>query len=302
MLAATGAARYTDVIERALYNGVNSGLSLEGSLYCYRNPLELAGDPEDKIRNPWYDTTCCPPNLERILASLPGYMYSTSAEGLYVHLYHASELDWAFENGAKLKVTQKTNYPWEGKVEIAVDPAAAGEFTVFVRVPGWSRSAQVAVNGHAAPGAVLPGEYFPIRRRWQAGDRIALAFDMNARLIAANPRVPEDAGKVAVERGPLVYCLEGIDQKGIDSLYDVWLALGADPGKGFGSEFRGDLLGGVVVLKHKGAVSDKPSSREPLYQAFEPRKPSRETELTFIPYYAFANRETTPMQVWVRYL
>jgi DUF1680 family protein len=139
MLAATGAARYTDVIERALYNGVNSGLSLEGSLYCYRNPLELAGDPEDKIRNPWYDTTCCPPNLERILASLPGYMYSTSPDGLYVHLYHSSELDWALQNGAKLKVTQKTNYPWEGKVEIGVDPAAAGEFTVFVRVPGWTR-------------------------------------------------------------------------------------------------------------------------------------------------------------------
>ena len=302
MLAATGAARYTDVIERALYNGVNSGLSLEGTLYCYRNPLELAGDPEDKIRNPWYDTTCCPPNLERILASLPGYMYSTSPDGLYVHLYHASELDWALQNGAKLKVTQKTNYPWDGKVEIAVDPAAAGEFTVFVRVPGWSRSAQVEVNGGAAPGAVQPGEYFPIRRRWQAGDRIALAFDMNPRLIAANPRVPEDAGKVAVERGPLVYCLEGIDQKGIDSLYDVWLALGAHPGKGFVTEFRPHLLGGVLVLKHKGAVSGKPSSREPLYQPFEPRRPSRETELTFIPYYAFANRETTPMQVWVRYL
>ncbi len=296
MLAATGSARYTDALERALYNGVNSGMSLEGNLYCYRNPLELVSGADDRIRNPWYDTTCCPPNLERILASLPGYMYSTSAEGLYVHLYHASELNWQLQNGTKLKVTQKTNYPWDGRVEIRVDPAVPAEFTVFVRIPGWTRSAQV--DSRPAP---TPGEYLPIRRRWQAGDRIVMTFEMKPQLISANPRVPEDTGKVAVERGPLVYCMEAIDQKGIESLYDVALPVGVDPSRGFSTEFRPDLLGGVMVLRHKGAVLDTPSAAQPLYSPLAARKAARETDLTFIPYYTFANREPAAMQVWLRY-
>jgi DUF1680 family protein len=297
MLAATGEARFTDVLERALYNGINSGMSLSGDLYCYRNPLELVGDPGDKIRNPWYDVTCGPPNLERTLASLPGYMYSTSADGLYVHLYHSSELDWKLQDGAPLKVAQKTNYPWDGDVEIKVDPAEPHEFTIFVRVPGWAPTARIEVNGRPAEGAASPGEYFPIRRRWQPGDRIALAFNVEPRFTTANPRVPEDAGKAAVERGPLVYCLEAIDQKGVDSLYDVWLPIASD---GLSAEFRPDLLGGVAVVKHKGAVAAAPSARQPLYQPLAARQAAREIELTFIPYYTFANREITPMQVWVR--
>jgi DUF1680 family protein len=295
MLAATGLARYADVLERALYNGVNSGMSLAGDLYCYRNPLELTSGVE-KIRNPWYDTTCCPPNLERILASLPGYMYSTSSEGLYVHLFHTSELDWSLHDGTKLKVVQKTNYPWDGKVEIAVNPAAPAEFTVFVRIPGWTRAALV----NSRPAAT-PGEYVPIRRRWQAGDRIVITLEMKPQLIVANPRVPEGTGKVAIERGPLVYCMEAIDQKGIESLYDVSLPLGVDPSRGFVSEFHPDLLGGVTVLKHRGAVLATPSARQPLYGPLASRKPGRETELTFIPYYAFANRQPTAMQVWMQY-
>jgi DUF1680 family protein len=222
-------------------------------------------------------------------------MYSTSAEGLYVHLFHASELDWALEDGTKLKVTQKTNYPWDGRVEIAVSPAAPAEFTVFVRIPGWTRAAQV--DSRPAP---TPGEYLPIRRRWQAGDRIVLTFEMKPQLIVSNPRVPENTGKAAIERGPLVYCMEAIDQKGIDSLYDVSLPVGPDPSRGFSAEFRKDLLGGVMVLKHRGAVLEAPSARQPLYQPLTARKPSRETDLTLIPYYAFANREPTAMQVWVR--
>jgi DUF1680 family protein len=233
--------------------------------------------------------------------SCPLYMlvvdgYSTSAEGLYVHLYHASELNWHLHDGTKLKVTQKTNYPWDGRVEIAVDPAVPCEFTVFVRVPGWTRSAQV--DSRPAP---TPGEYLPIRRRWQSGDRIVITFEMQPQLIAANPRVPENTGKAAIERGPLVYCMEAIDQKGIDSLYDVSLPVGPDPSRGFSTEFRPDLLGGVTVLKHRGAVLDTRSSEQPLYSPLAARKAARQTELTFIPYYAFANRQPTAMQVWMRY-
>ena len=144
MLAATGEARFTDVIERALYNGINSGMSLDGTLYCYRNPLAFDPATGEKIRNPWYDTTCCPPNLERTFASLPGYFYSTSSDGIYLHLYDNSELDWRLENGVGLKVTQKTNYPWDGKVEIAVTPAQPSNFTFYLRIAGWADSAQVA--------------------------------------------------------------------------------------------------------------------------------------------------------------
>ena len=108
------------MLERALYNGINSGMSLEGTLYCYRNPLAFDPSGGDKIRNDWYDTTCCPPNLERTLASLPGYFYSTSSDGIYLHLYDNSELDWHLESGAGLKVRQKTNYPWDGSVEIVL--------------------------------------------------------------------------------------------------------------------------------------------------------------------------------------
>ena len=119
------------MIERALYNGINSGMSLDGTLYCYRNPLAFDPASGEKIRNPWYDTTCCPPNLERTFASLPGYFYSTSSDGIYVHLYDNSELDWHLENGSALKVTQKTNYPWDGRVEITVNPAQPSEFHIL---------------------------------------------------------------------------------------------------------------------------------------------------------------------------
>src|SRR6202142_132538 len=165
MLAATGEVRFTDVIERALYNGINSGMSLDGTLYCYRNPLAFDPATGEKIRNPWYDTTCCPPNLERTFASLPGYFYSTSSDGIYVHLYDNSELNWRLESGVGLKVTQKTNYPWDGKVEITVTPAQPSHFAFYLRIPGWADSAQVTVNGKEVSGRKR-GEYQAMERQW----------------------------------------------------------------------------------------------------------------------------------------
>ena len=136
MLMASGDARFTDVMERALYNGINSGMSLDGTTYCYRNPLAFdpkgnsadRHSPEGKIRNPWYDTTCCPPNLERTFASLPGYFYSTSSDGIYVHLYDNSEMNWTLNDGNKLNIKQTTNYPWEGEINMTVSPAIPSEF------------------------------------------------------------------------------------------------------------------------------------------------------------------------------
>lgn len=300
MLAATGEARFTDVVERVLYNGLNSGMSLNGTTYCYRNPLEY--DPESgPIRNSWYTTNCCPSNIQRIFAALPGYIYSTSTDGIYVHLFQNSELDWRLENGTGLKVSQKTNYPWDGNVDMTVTPAQATDFTFYLRIPAWSTTAQVTVNGQAVSGAKA-GMYLPVRRRWAPGDKIRIQFNMTPQVIVANSQLADDNGRVAIQRGPLVYCMEQLDQPGVTSLNKVSVILGQTPGQEFRPEFRRDLLGGVVVLHHAGAVVDNPGN-EPLYQFFTlaTQRSTRPAALTLIPYYTWANREPTAMQVWMQY-
>jgi DUF1680 family protein len=299
MLSATGDAKFTDVMERSLYNGINSGMSLNGTLYCYRNPLAFDPSTGDKIRNPWYDVTCCPPNLERTFASLPGYFYSTSSDGVYVHFYDNSELDWHLEDGTGLKVTQKANYPWEGDIEIAVSPARPSPFTFYLRVPGWADEAQVAVNGKTMAG-ITPGEYLPIRRQWVAGDIVRLHLPMRSHVLQANPRVAEDSGRVAVQRGPILYCLEGLDQPvGVD-LADIALNLESMPLSSFHNEYKSGTLDGVVMLQH-GGVAYQTQSPNMLYSHYAGQRPStRPVPLTFIPYYAWANREPTAMQVWTR--
>ncbi|MGB7494571.1 MAG: beta-L-arabinofuranosidase domain-containing protein [Candidatus Acidiferrum sp.] len=300
MLTATGDAKYADVIERALYNGINSGMSLDGTLYCYRNPLAFDPSYGDKIRNPWYDTTCCPPNLERTFASLPGYFYSTSKDGLYLHLYDNSQLDWHLEDGSALKVVQQTRFPWDGAVVISVTPQAPKEFTFYLRVPAWSSRTEVKVNGASVSGAT-PGQYLPIQRHWVPGDTIHVAFDTTAQVLEANKRVVDDYGRAAVQRGPLVYCLEQLDQPEGVPLYDVSLDLRPPTTSQFHQEFRPDLLGGIVVLKHIGAANESSASK--LYQRYTATKISASPiELTFIPYYAWANRAATPMQVWTPFL
>jgi DUF1680 family protein len=298
MLAATGEAKYTDIIERALYNGINSGMSLDGALYCYRNPLAFNPTADDQIRNPWYDTTCCPPNLERTFASLPGYFYSTSKDGLYLHLYDNSHLDWHLEDGTVLKVTQKTKFPWEGSAEITVTPAKATEFIFYLRIPAWSDATQVTVNGKAVSG-VTPGQYLPLRRTWSPGDVINVKFDMTPQVLEANPRVVDDYGRGAVQRGPLVYCLEQLDQPAGVPLFDVSLDLSKKQSSQFSDEYQGDLLEGIVIVKHGGVVREQSSSQQQLYSRYSGDPPkTRQVELKFIPYYAWANRTPSPMQVW----
>ncbi|MFZ0689038.1 MAG: beta-L-arabinofuranosidase domain-containing protein [Acidobacteriaceae bacterium] len=294
MLAATGEARFADVMERALYNGINSGMSLDGKTYCYRNPLAFDPASGEKIRNPWYDTTCCPPNLERTFASLPGYFYSTAKDGLYVHLYHNSEMKWALESGNGIVVTQKTKYPWEGLVRLSVAVEQPEEFTVFVRVPGWSLESQVKVAGTTVAG-VQPGEYLPIRRRWSGETVVDLAFDMTPRRVTANPAVAEDTGRVAMERGPLVYCMEGLDQAQSDAkTFPLYMARRSGAIR---EEFKPDLLDGVMVLTHAGAKGVEPT--EALYVMGAGVVRTEPAELKMIPYYAWDNRDESAMQVWV---
>ena len=241
--------------------------------------------------------TCCPPNLERTFGSLPGYFYSTSADGIYVHLYDNSELNWHLENGVGLKVAQKTNYPWDGGVQITVTPAQPSDFTFYVRIPGWADHAQVAVNAKTVPGA-MPGEYLQIRRRWSPGDVIELKVEVVPQVIEANPRVADDTGRVAIQRGPLIYCLEEIDQPSGISLSDVAVNPGRQPAEQFQTEFKSDLLGGTVVLHHTGAVYERGASQKALYSRYGREARTRKVPLTFIPYYAWANRQATSMQVW----
>ncbi|HYL62200.1 MAG TPA: beta-L-arabinofuranosidase domain-containing protein [Candidatus Methylomirabilis sp.] len=301
MLAATGDAKFTDVMERALYNGINSGMSLDGTLYCYRNPLAFDPTTGEKIRNPWYDTTCCPPNLERTFAALPGYFYSTSKDGLYLHFYENSELNWQLENGMGLKVVQKTNYPWDGNVEISVAPAQPASFTFFLRIPGWAEHASISVNGQAQSG-VKPGAYLPIERRWSQGDVIQAKFDMAPQILEANPNVIDDLGRVAIQRGPLIYCMEGLDQPDGTVLTDLAVQLGAREAK-FHDEFRSDLFGGAVLLRHDGVAFERDRGNGVLYPRYsgEPVK-SKNIPLTFIPYYAWSNRQPSAMEVWTPFV
>lgn len=308
MLAASGEARFTDVIERALYNGINSGLSLDGKTYCYRNPLAFdpAGNASDRhaqegqIRNPWYDTTCCPPNLERTFASLPGYFYSTGSDGIYVHLYDNSELNWRLQDGAALKIRQRTQYPWSGDVKLFVTPATPSEFTVYVRIPGWSAQNTVKVNGNRVAGA-QPGEYLSIRRRWSANDTIDLSFDMTVQPLRANPSVNEDRDRIAFQRGPLVFCMEGPDQASCEpkvSLADYM----ADLETPTASRFDTDLLEGVMVLDHAGAIVRCTADRGLYFPATDSERLQKtRTTLKLIPYYAWANRTPSIMQVWIPY-
>jgi DUF1680 family protein len=294
MLLATGESRFAEVMERALYNGINSGMSLDGTLYCYRNPLESAGE---QIRNPWYDTTCCPPNLERTLAQLPGYLYSTSTRGIFVNFYHSSELDWRLETGTGLKVSQNTGYPWQNVVRLVVTPAKAEEFSLYLRIPDWSAATRVSVNDAPAPQQPKAGTYLEIRRLWKPGDRVTLELDLRSRVVAANPLVRENVGRIAVERGPLVYCLEQPDQPGV-RLFDLAFTGVAAP---FREEFRPDFLGGVLVLHHNGVVTERPLADDPLYGSLGTigKAAWKPAALTMIPYYAWANRGPGAMEVWV---
>ena len=301
MLSATGEARFTDIIERALYNGINSGMSLDGKLYCYRNPLAHDPTSGDKIRNPWYDTTCCPPNLERTFASLPGYFYSIADDGVYVHLYDNSTMNWRLAGGTAIKLTQKTDYPWEGTVRLSVAPATAEVFTVYVRIPGWSRKSTVKVNGEPVEG-VAAGKYLPIRRRWSGNDVVEIAFDMQSHAVKANPEVTDDTARVAMQRGPIVFCMEQLDQAVGKDPKDFYFYTARVAAQGT-AKYDPDLLDGVVTLEQPGSYAAPPAS-QPLYDeegatGVAPAQPSSPTTLKLIPYYAWANREESAMQVWI---
>jgi DUF1680 family protein len=212
-------------------------------------------------------------------------------------MYHNSEFDWHLEDGTPLKLTQSTNYPWNGDIKVTVDPDHSADFTVYLRWPAWAASADVQVNGQPLQtNGSKRGSYIRISRTWNRGDFVTLSFPMPLIPMVANPRVADDYGRAAMQRGPLVYALEQIDQNGA-SLGDIFVR----PSGPATTDVRRDLLGGVTTLKVSGQAAEKSLGEEPLYQPLTSAaaRARRPIVLTFIPYYTIGNREPTPMEVWV---
>jgi DUF1680 family protein len=299
-------ARYADVMERALYNGVLSGISLDGKRFFYANPLEVDPVAMERrsdlfrstvvtpTRQEWFGCACCPPNIARLLASLGAYAYAVdaSARTAYVHLYLGGRASLSL-GGTPVTLEQATRYPWEGEVQLTVDTEGAVPFTLALRIPAWCRQATLAVNGQPLEVAsLLQRGYARIERVWRRGDVVTLQLPMPVERIEAHPAVHENAGRVALQRGPVVYCLEEADNG--PHLGDVVVPRSAP----LEATYVPDLLGGVVVLRGQGWRRDAARWGSALYRPVG--APTRAMTVTAIPYYAWANRAPGEMLVWLR--
>jgi uncharacterized protein len=291
----SGDSKYVDVLERTLYNAAIAGVSLRGDTFFYPNPLESDGrfafNQGALTRKPWFDCSCCPTNLARFIPSIPDYVYAVRKDALFVNLFVASEAS-ADVGAGKVALIQETRYPWDGHVLLRLTPDRPRSFEVRVRIPGWARGRpvpsdlyrysdaaapgyQLRVNGEVAAARLSDG-YAVLSRSWAPGDVIALDLPMPVRRLVADERISDDRGKIALERGPLVYCAEGIDND--RSVLDVVVPDEAL----FQLEEKRDLLGGVTVLR--GIVPSGSGAPGPL---------------TAVPYYAWSNRGAGEMAVWL---
>jgi len=287
LLLLSGDSRYADLVERALYNAVAAGISLSGDRFFYVNPLASRGGHH---RQPWFDCACCPPNLARTLASLGQYAYATSPHDVYLNLYAAGTAELETGRGRVLVETQ-SQYPWEGKVALAVKETSAGPFALRLRQPGWCTDpVTVRVNGEAAPATPRERGYLVLRRDWKPGDTVELELPMPVRRVQAHPWVEGSAGRFALCRGPIVYCLEQADASA--PLPSLRL-----PRAGALRAEALPALGGAVVL-HGEAAAVQAGSDDPLYAPLaEPRlEPAR---FAAVPYAAWDNREGGAMRVWI---
>lgn len=290
LLQFEGDRRFADVMERGLYNGFLSGVSLTGDKFYYENPLSSAGDHHHA---PWFTCPCCPANVARNLASLGKYFYSTGPDGLWVHLFAGNEATVQV-NGSEVKLKQSTLYPWDGAVGIELELPAPQTFTLHLRVPGWCSAFRVAINGVEQALKPEKNGYLAIRREWKSGDTVAYTMEMPIQPMFANPAVRQLEGRVALQRGPMVFCLEGADHGGI-----ILDRIAVDPKdiSAFKVEQRPDLLNGVAVIRGQGVVIDDPASDD----LYSPQAPTTSPiALTFIPYCTWDNREPGEMRVWLR--
>ncbi len=297
-----GDAQYIDVLERILYNGFLSGVSLDGDAFFYPNPLECDGEYKfnqgDLLRKPWFGCSCCPSNVVRFMPSIPGYVYAWRDDSIYVNLYTSAS--GAIEiKGNVVNLTQKTDYPWDGLINITVDPQVSGELTICLRIPGWARNQPMpgdlyryaddidsditlTVNGRLVPIELDKG-YVSIKRQWSEGDLIKLDIPMPIRRVLCRDEVKDNVGKVAIERGPIVYCAEGIDNGG--QVFDLSLPDNAE----LNARFYPYLLDGVTAIKGQAIATYQQDG-----QSVEKKQP-----IMLIPYYAWAHRGAGQMRVWL---
>ncbi len=298
-------AKYVDVMERSLYNGVISGVSLDGKSFFYPNPLESDGSHQ---RSPWFGCACCPGNITRFIASVPGYAYGVRKDEIFANLFIAGTSEIKLDDGRKVSIKQETRYPWDGDVKMTVTPDKDGVFAVNVRIPGWARNEAtpsdlysflkpekkaaspapaVALLVNKESVAVSPKNgYVSLRRAWKKGDVIELKLPMEPQRVIANEKVADDAGKVALQRGPIVYCVEWPDVK---DGHVVNLVLADDAP--LSTEFKKDLLGGVEVIRGEAESLRKADAKGAIAREKVP--------FTAIPYYAWANRGRGEMAVWL---
>lgn len=276
--------QYADVLERALYNGIISGISRNGREYFYVNPLASAGDHH---RKEWYGCACCPPNLARLMASLGGYVYSAGPQDLFVHLYMSGSADISLGD-QKLTLRQQTRYPYEGAIRLTLRTADPLHFSLNLRVPGWCRAYTLKVNGKKVSAHVVSG-YLHINQQWHDGDIIDLKLDMPVERTVADPRVADDVGCVALQRGPLIFCVEQCDHR--DAIASLYLPANAR----IVAKYEPKTLGGTVVLRSK-AIS---RAADTLYDTQETKITSKSATLTAIPYYLWDNRKPGAMRVWL---
>lgn len=297
MFLLTGDPKYYDVLERTLYNALLSGVSLSGDHFFYPNVLESRGQ---HARSEWFGCACCPSNICRFLPSVPGYAYAVKDDQVYVNLYMQSSSTIEV-NGRKVGFVQETNYPWQGAVSMKVTVDKPTHFTLKLRVPSWVNGDPVpsdlysfacesqpnvvlSLNGEQIP-AIVEGGYISIGRKWANGDNLSVEFPMSVRVIKANPKVKADEGKIALQRGPLVYCLEWPDNGG-----EKILSFVVDPEQQFSIEYKPELLNGVEVVKGTAIPSSYIDGKVEM---------GAPVEFVAIPYYAWSNRGSGDMSVWM---
>jgi DUF1680 family protein len=300
MLLITGESRYADVMELTMYNSLLSGVSLDGKSYFYTNPLCVTDDLTYTLR--WSKqreeyisySNCCPPNTIRTIAVIHNYVYSISDKGLYINLYGGNILSVSLKDGSKLKLKQVTSYPWDGNVRISFEQVPEKEFSVFLRIPEWSDTAEILINGIKSDLSAIPGEYCEIRRKWTDGDNVALIIPMPVKLIEAHPLVEETRNQVVVKRGPVVYCLESIDNPQAKSIFDIVIPA------------KIQLVPGIINIKNSEIVClegealriDNSGWDGLLYRELPEYSPLP-VNIRLIPYYAWGNRGRSEMTVWM---
>ncbi len=296
---------YADTLERALFNGTISGVSQDGERFFYGNPLAVhpgfdgngryVSDDYHYRRSEWFGCACCPPNIARLIAQLPTFLYSTHEERLAVHLYAASQSELEVA-GQKVRVVQETDYPWDGRVTITISPEREAELMLALRIPSWCRDATLSLNGERVDAAPITAMgYVRLRRVWKGGDRLVLELPMPVERIEAHPAVRQDGGRIALQRGPIVYCLEEVDNGA--RLNDLILAAEPEFAVEHGSE---GILEGVPLIRGRASRRDPAAWRKGLYRPLVPR--SRQScSFTAIPYYLWANRQPGEMVVWINH-